>query len=152
MSAKITAIGPVAPANREPSATSGRCIAIVDDEDSVSRAFARLLRAYSFQTRIYGSGTEFLRSVSSDAPDCLIVDVHLGDMNGFEVLRRLSSMRINIPAIVVTARDEPGVRREFALCCATALLIKPIEGNSLLNAIGTAISTLDERGAEGCGL
>jgi len=146
MTTKVTVLPP---ANREQSTPPGKYIAIVDDDESVCRAFARLLRAYSFDPQIYQSGDEFLESVRNNVPACLIVDVHLGDMNGFEVLRRLASMGMNIPAIVVTARDESSVRRDFALCAATALIRKPVEGKSLLDAIEIAMSTFGGRAAEG---
>ena len=148
MTAKITCLPQAAPSNQERN-SSGTYIAIVDDEESVCKAFARLLRAYSFHPQTYGSGPEFLKSLNNSVPACLIVDLHLGDMNGFEILRRLTSMGMKIPAIVVTARNEPGVRREAAFCGVTALLTKPVEGSSLLNAIESTVTTLGGRDAEG---
>lgn len=144
MTAKVTYLPHAVPENREQNASSGQYIAIVDDEESVCRAFARLLRAYSFRPQTYQSGPEFLDSLKSSVPACLIVDVHLGDINGFEVLRRLTDIGVKIPAIVLTARDEPGVQRDFALCGATVLLNKPVAGDALLNAIETAISTFGD--------
>ena len=151
MTAKLTILPYVVAANREQNTSSGKYIAIVDDEESVCRAFARLLRAYSFDPQIYLSGDGFLDSLGNRVPACVIVDVHLGGMNGFEVLRSVSGMGLNIPAIVVTARDEPAVRHDFELCAATALLTKPVGADSLLNAIESALRTLGRRGAEGCG-
>ena len=148
MTATLTVLPHAIPENREPNTSSGSYVAIVDDEESVCRAFARLLRAYSFDAQGYLSGQEFLESLSNRIPACLIVDMHLGDMNGFDVLRRIASMGMNIPAIVVTARNEPGVRREFELSSATALLSKPVRGQSLLDAIDIAMATLARRGAE----
>jgi FixJ family two-component response regulator len=141
MTAKGTFLPHAVPANCELNGSSGQYVAIVDDEESVCRAFARLLRTYSFRPQTYQSGPEFLESLKSRVPACLIVDVHLGDINGFEVLRRLTDIGVNIPAIVLTARDEPGVQRDFAFCGAAVLLNKPVAGNALLNAIETAMST-----------
>lgn len=148
MTAKLTILPHAAPEHREQNTSSGKYIAIVDDEESVCRAFARLLRAYSFDPQIYLSGHEFVDSLRSSIPACVIVDVHLGDMDGFEVLGRVSGMRINIPAILVTARDEPAVWRDFARSAAAALLTKPVGADSLLNAIEAAMSTFGDRGAE----
>jgi FixJ family two-component response regulator len=105
MTAKVTMLPLTAPANREQDAFRVQSIAIVDDDESVRRAFARLLRAYSFQAESYGSGADFLSSLSTRVPDCLIVDVHMDDMTGFELLLRLSYRGLRIPAVVVTARD-----------------------------------------------
>jgi len=149
MSAKVTVLRHAVSANRKQNASSVTNIAIVDDEESVCLAFARLLRAYSFHPQTYRSVPEFLESLINSVPACVIIDVHLGDMNGFEVLRRVTGMGMNIPAIVLTARDESSVRRDFALCGATALLTKPVESNSLLNAIEAAIGVLGTCGTQG---
>jgi FixJ family two-component response regulator len=149
MTGKVPFLVKPEPANRGQNACSGGTIAIVDDEESVRVAFARLLRAYSFHPQTFRSGPEFLQSLSSSVPACLIVDLHLGDMNGFEVLRRLTLMGMTIPSIVVTARNEPGVQHNAALCGATTLLVKPVDGNSLLNAIEAAMSTTGGRAAKG---
>ena len=148
MSAKLSLLPRTVPEKRAQKAPSGRYIAIVDDDEPVRRAFARLLRAYSFQVQTYGSGREFLDSLSISVPACLIVDVQMDDMSGFELLLRLAAMGLKIPAVVVTARDEPDVRRECELCGAAALLIKPVEGQSLLKAIKTAMSTPAGRDAK----
>ena len=140
MTKKLSLLPPAVPAKREQNASSARYIAIVDDEEGVRQAFARLLRAYSFQAHTYGSGREFLDSLRTCVPACLIVDVHLGEMNGFDVLRCVTGMGIEIPAIVVTARNDSGVQHDFSLCNATALLVKPVGVDSLLQAIEIAIS------------
>jgi FixJ family two-component response regulator len=149
MTAKIAYLVKSEPATREHVASSGIYVAIVDDEESVCRAFARLLRAYAFHPQTYHSGPEFLESLSKGVPACLIIDVHLGEMNGFDVLSHLNDLGMNIPAIVVTARNEPGLQHDAAFRGATALLIKPVHGNSLLKAIEAAISTSGQRDAEG---
>jgi FixJ family two-component response regulator len=148
MSAKISFLPNAATANRVLSGVPIRSIAIVDDEECVCRAFARLLRAYSYHPQTYRSATEFLQALNEGVPDCLILDVHLGDMNGFDFLRRLTGGGLHIPTIVVTARDEPAVQRDFASCSATALLLKPVGGDVLLKAIETAIGKPDSRDAE----
>jgi len=148
MTAKISFLPNAATANRVQSGVPVRSVAIVDDEECVCRAFARLLRAYSFHPQTYRSATEFLQALDTGVPDCLILDVHLGDMNGFDILRHLAGRGMNIPTIVVTARDEPGVQRDFASCTATALLLKPVGGDVLLKAIETAIGSPGSRDAE----
>lgn len=149
MIAKVTVLPRAMAANRELATSAGPYIAIVDDDEPLCRAFARLVRAYSFQARTYGSGTDFLESLNYSVPDCLIVDIHLGDMTGFDVLRSLIDMGMNVPAIAMTARDEPGVRRDFMLCGASALLIKPVGIDPLLKAIESGMSTRRCRGIEG---
>ena len=149
MTAKLSLLPRAMPEKREQNAGSGRYIAIVDDEGSVRRALARLLRAYSFQAQTYGSGSEFLDSLRTSVPACLIVDVQMDDITGFDVLRRLADMGLRIPAVVLTARDEPDVRRDSKLCGAAALLIKPVGVDSLLKAIENAMNRPTGRDAKG---
>src|SRR5580765_1948683 len=53
-------------------------IAIVDDDASLRRAMARMVRARSFQVQTYSSGREFLDSLSTATPECLILDLLMG--------------------------------------------------------------------------
>ena len=61
-------------------------IAVVEDDEGVRRALARLLRAVGYAVQTYGSAEEFLRTGRADPVDCLLLDVYLGAMNGFELL------------------------------------------------------------------
>jgi FixJ family two-component response regulator len=114
-------------------------IAIVDDDESVRRAYARLIGTFSFCVRTYGSGSEFFDTLSTGVPSCLIVDLQMDDMTGLELLHRLANMGLRIPAIVVTARDEPGVQDHCNHWGAVAFLVKPVMGDLLLRAIEDAI-------------
>ena len=131
---------PIAGALDQPqNAASLGYIAIVDDDKGVRRAYARLIGACSFHVQTYGSGTEFLDSLSTSVPACVIVDLQMEDMTGLDLLHRLTDMGLRIPGIVVTARDEPSVQHVCELCGATALLVKPVTADLLLKAIGHAI-------------
>jgi FixJ family two-component response regulator len=121
-------------------------IAIVDDQESVRRAMARLIRAYSsFEVQTYASGREFLDSLKISVPNCLIVDLRMNDMTGLELLHSLAGMGLRIPTIVATADDEPGMRHRCKLAGAVAFLAKPVMSNPLQDAIKTAMSA-PERG------
>ena len=124
---------------------STRNIAIVDDDESVRRAMARLIGVHSFQVQTYASGHEFLDSLKISVPNCLIVDLTMNDMTGLELLHSLAGMGLRIPTIVVTAVDEPGMRHRCKLAGAIAFLVKPVMGDPLLDAIKTAMS-VPERG------
>jgi len=138
MTATISPLTRAATTTRKQDNDPKRYIAIVDDDDSVRRALARLITAYSFHVQTYGSGSEFLDSLQLARPDCLIVDLQMDDMTGLELLHRLTDMGLNIPAIVVTARDEPGIQHRCKLRGAVAVLVKPVMIEPLLRAIETA--------------
>src|SRR5215203_4149442 len=76
-------------------------VAVVDDDDSVRRALARLLRAAGYAIAPFEGGAEFLRSTER-TPDCLLLDLDMPGMNGADVLARLETRGLAIPTLVIT--------------------------------------------------
>jgi FixJ family two-component response regulator len=112
-------------------------VAIVDDDESVRRATARLISAHSFAVRCYASARDFLDSESAD-PACLILDLRMNGITGLELLHRVNGSGSRFPVIVMTADDEPGVRHRCQLAGASSFLTKPVPADMLLNAINAA--------------
>lgn len=119
-------------ATPQPARPSG-CIGIVDDDEDVRRALRRLLIASGFSVRAYASGEAFLDS--HDAPDCLVLDVHLGGMTGLQLYEELRNTGAAPPVVFITAHHElsDSIERLGAPC-----LWKPFDGQALLSAIDTA--------------
>jgi len=115
-------------------------IALVDDDDSVRNALGRLLSALGFDVTTHESAHEFLTSLKSGRPDCLVADLHMPGITGLDLLRHLMRAGIKIPTIVVTAHDEPGIRERCLSAGAAAVLLKPIDSSNLTNAINAAVS------------
>jgi FixJ family two-component response regulator len=113
-------------------------IAIVDDDASVRKALARLLSASSFDIKSYGSARDFLKSLKIGTPDCLVVDLHMPDLTGFDLQRELERAGIKIPTIVITGHNEPGLRERCRSAGAAAFLLKPIDGSTLIGSINAA--------------
>jgi FixJ family two-component response regulator len=113
-------------------------IAIVDDDPSVLKALARLLRARAFEARTYTSAREFLVALPDGVPECLIVDLQMPEMTGLELQHHLTRNGIQIPTIVVTAHNEAGARERCEIAGAVAFLSKPLQDISLLAAIKAA--------------
>ena len=114
-------------------------VAVVDDDNSVRKAISRLLRSAGFEARPFGSGVEFLESLSTDLPDCAIVDLHMPNMNGLEVQARISASDLHVPVILITAHDAPGVRERAITAGVAAYLAKPLAEEALLDSIITAV-------------
>ena len=115
-------------------------IAIVDDDHSVRKALQRLLRSINLDADTYGSGREFLAALADAMPDCLVVDLQMPEMNGFELQRRLAESGIRLPVVVITGHDEPGMRAQCMSAGASTYLRKPLDAKVLLEAISTAIA------------
>ena len=115
-------------------------VVVVDDDESVSRAIKRLLRAIGIATETFASGDAFLEvlsSMPSYRPDCLILDVQMPGLNGLEVQRRLSGS--GIPVIFITAHDDIGVREHALAAGAVAYLRKPFDDELFVKTVRAAL-------------
>ena len=117
-------------------------IGVVEDDPSFRRALRRLLSAAGFSVATFASAEEYLASERTGAPACLVLDVHLDGMSGFDLLQRLATAGVLIPTIFITAHDDP-VTRERARS-GVAYLQKPFREDALIGAIHQA---LEGRGA-----
>jgi|SRR5271154_3529898 len=115
-------------------------IAIVDDEESIRRALSRTLRASRFDVVDFASGQEFLDSVATRVPDCLILDFQMPGLSGREIQRRLTTANVSLPIIVVTAHDQPAVREQCLADGAIAYLAKPLRREHLITTIMSALA------------
>ncbi len=122
-----------------PSTPTGT-VAIVDDDAAMRTALSRLLRASAIRTRTYASARDFLDSLGSERPDCLIVDLQMPEMTGLELQEQLSRSGVNIPTIVITANRDTELRRRCLAAGAAAYLTKPLEGAALLASIVSAVA------------
>ncbi|MBF6023831.1 response regulator [Lysobacter niastensis] len=103
------------------------------------RALQRLLRAAGFQVQVYASGSEFMKHASASEQDCLVLDLHMPDMTGFDVQDALFASRIDIPVVVLTGHDTPGSRVRALENGARSYLCKPVDEDVLISAIASAI-------------
>ena len=85
-------------------------VAVIDDDDSFSRAISRLLRAAGFEVAVYSSAEAFLLPTPLPDPACVVLDIELGGMSGLELRRHLNARGAITPVIFVTAHDEPEIR------------------------------------------
>jgi FixJ family two-component response regulator len=117
-------------------------VAIVDDEEPVRRALGRLLRVSHHEVTLFSSGETFLASLDAELPDCLIMDVNMPGMSGLDLLQRLRSVSIRIPAICITGAEDVALSQEVHAAGAQ-LLYKPFSSTVLLEAIWMALGTVD---------
>ncbi len=114
-------------------------IAIVDDDPSVRRALHRLVQSAGYTVQTFASAREFLDWVPRGQTACLVLDIHLDGMSGFELQERLAADGAGIPIIFITAHDDAAIREGIKQSGAAGHLWKPVDGPALLDAIGRAI-------------
>jgi FixJ family two-component response regulator len=114
-------------------------IAVVDDEDPVRRALKRLFCSAGLNVETFASGAAFLNSLAQSVPDCVVLDLHMARLNGFEVQARLAHAGIRVPVVVITGHDTPESRQRVLDAGASAYLRKPVDDQALLDAVTAAI-------------
>lgn len=115
-------------------------IAVLDDEPKMRKALWRLLTGHGLEVEDYECGDDFLRDQSSHPVDCLVLDLHMPGVNGFDVLSAFRAQEIATPVVVITGHDEPGTKERVLELGASAYLVKPVDESALLSAIRSAIS------------
>lgn len=123
------------------SPTARPLVVVVDDDPSIRKALARLLRAASLEVEVFGSAGDLLARNGSLRPACLILDVHLPDMNGISLLRQLVAATPGLPVVMITGDKDPELRLRALQAGAAAVLAKPFDEERLLDEIRRALAT-----------
>ncbi len=119
--------------------TPPRRISIVDDDASIREALKSLMRSVRFSVDAFASAEEFLASERFHETSCLILDVYLPGMSGFELQNRLNMERRGIPIIFITAHSDEISRQRALKGGAVGFLGKPVRREALFKAIQSAI-------------
>jgi two-component system response regulator FixJ len=117
---------------------------IVDDDESVRRALSRLLGSVGLKTEAFASPEEFLARAIDERIACLLLDVKLPGMDGFELRERAWKAGLESPVIFITSHGDARTRARAAEAEAIALLEKPFDDQALLNALETALERIAE--------
>jgi len=114
-------------------------IYVVDDDDAVRDSLKILLESYQLAVRDFGSVPEFLDGVAPIENSCLVLDLHLPAMGGFDVMNTLARRGVPLPVIVITGRSDVQTRARALESGAVAFLEKPVDDRVLMNAIEGAL-------------
>jgi len=115
-------------------------VVIVEDDSSMSVALDRILRLGGYRSRAFASAEALLASDAAGEAACLVVDIQLDGMTGFELYEHLRSTSTARPVIFMSALDDATSRRRAAAAGAVVFLAKPFSGRSLLEAVRRALS------------
>lgn len=119
-------------------------VAVVDDEAAIRRALLRLLRSAGIAARAYASGAELLAELQSgDGPErpipyCVVLDLHMPGMSGFELQERLAVLLPHTGVIAVTGHHSAETRARVLRANPVAYMLKPMNDQLLLDALTAA--------------
>jgi FixJ family two-component response regulator len=115
-------------------------VALVEDDAGMSHALARILRLAGYQPATFVTAEELIRDDGGAAADCLVLDVQLPGMSGFQLRDHLVRSGITAPVIFITAYDDDETRAAAARANAI-YLTKPFTGRTLIEAVGRVLGT-----------
>jgi FixJ family two-component response regulator len=118
----------------------GHClIAVIDDESSVRLALGRLIRFAGFDVETFATGADFLSAMERQRPDCVVLDLRMPHVSGFDVQQALQQIDRRVPVLVLTADDSADSRERALRNGAAAYLRKPVDDVLLIDSIRTAL-------------
>jgi DNA-binding NtrC family response regulator len=115
-------------------------IYVVDDDVSVREAVGSLIRSAGLSVKTFASAQEMLASLRKELPSCLVLDIQLPDINGFELQQELATKDIQIPIIFLTGHGDIPMSVRAIKAGALEFLTKPFDDEYLLEAIRSAIA------------
>ncbi|UCI05646.1 response regulator transcription factor [Mesorhizobium sp. B1-1-8] len=115
-------------------------VAVVDDDPSLLKGIQRLLSAQGIASEVFASAEAFLSSSAASRVACLVLDIQLGAMNGFELQRQLADSGSKIPIIFMTAFDNEATHLLAVEAGCTAYLHKPFSARLFFDAIERAVA------------
>ena len=113
---------------------------VVDDEPSVRKALARLLKSAGHRVETFGSAEEFLRCPQRKGPGCLILDFQMPGQTGLELQKVLAEGEDALPVIFVSGHSDIPISVKAMKAGAVDFLTKPFQGTELLEAVRLSLA------------
>jgi DNA-binding NtrC family response regulator len=122
-----------------------RKILIVDDEQDLVTSCVRLLGRRGYKCFVAHTGKEAIALIDEDAPDVVLTDFNLPDLDGLRVLSDAGRRKPPIPGILMSADTSSGTVRRACDSGAISYLAKPFTASTLIEAVGTVLEARSSR-------
>ncbi|MGB8687694.1 MAG: response regulator [Microcoleus sp.] len=119
-------------------------ILVVEDSWLTRRVICKILRAEGYETWEASCGPEALEMLSTQTPNCMLLDLLMPEMEGREVLQAMREKGFKIPVIVITADIQSTTRSECMELGALAVIHKMPNSDELIGWIKKALSASEE--------
>jgi FixJ family two-component response regulator len=116
-------------------ADANSTVLVVDDDPDLRASVGRLLRSLGFDTQLFASIPEFLKSGPPHGPTCLVLDVRLPGQSGLDLQRELAAAHRELPIIFITGHGDIPMTVQAMKGGAIEFLTKPFRDQDLLDAI-----------------
>ena len=113
-------------------------VLVVDDDASILKSVARLLRELGYASLLFPSAETFANHDDFDGAVCVLLDINLGNVSGLELRHRLKTNGNSVPVIFMTGNDSPAVRMAAHQSGCLVYLTKPFSARSLLEPLERA--------------
>ena len=123
-----------------------RHVYVVDDDRDVRCSISFMLSAAGIQSRPFGSGADLLASLPELQPGCILLDIRMPDMDGFQIMAELAAKSVDWPVIVMTGHGEVPIAVRAMKAGAVDFLEKPFEEEVLIGSLDRAFQLLKDRG------
>lgn len=120
-------------------------VLVVDDDPLVRGSLDSLFRSVDFAVRNYGSAQELLDASLPETPCCLVVDVRMPHMGGFECRERLAERGVDLPVIFLTGHGDIPMSVKAMKGGAVDFLTKPFRDQDMLDAVNAGLARAAER-------
>jgi FixJ family two-component response regulator len=120
-------------------ASNNKNVYIVDDDESVCRALKTFLMTFDFEVNTFNSAKSFFDTVSNDDPGCLLLDIHMPDVDGWVMQKMITDSGSKRPVIFISAEKQDNVADRVLQVGAVGFLQKPFDSQALVNLINVAL-------------
>lgn len=117
---------------------SHQLVAVVDDDDAVRDSLQFLLETVGCSVATYSSAAQFLNEASLGDLACLVVDQHMPDLTGLQLVGRLRSEGVTVPIALITGSPSPDLFRLARELGVAKVLEKPLDDDVLLEFVAHA--------------
>ncbi|MCH8037056.1 MAG: response regulator, partial [Proteobacteria bacterium] len=127
-------------AGADAKAPQDTTVFVVDDDEALRDSLHQLFRSAGFEVRTFGSGEEFLAGYEPGRMGCLVADVRMPGMSGFDLKKEMTARAIDLPVIMITGDGDAAVERRAGKAGVVAFFHKPVTDEVLLGAVEKAIA------------
>jgi FixJ family two-component response regulator len=128
-----------APTASAVATTDDQTVLVIDDDPLTRGALSSLFRSVGLNVKAFASATELLQNPLPAVPSCLVVDVRLPRLSGFDLQTELSRLGVKIPIIFITGHGDIPMSVKAMKAGAVDFLTKPFRDQEMLDAVTGAI-------------